>query len=237
MRPCLQGSAADGNTAPGYFEAGDVPCDRCPWAGVRGKSSAHRLGLCPTAPITPLSNAPHAGPPLRLKAVATMPTAWREPPTDILAQGRSLAAAKDGLPPCLSGAILVGMSSDASPCRIRSLLVACLAVGIICSGFSLPLVSSAEASVNTSSPPETCCCGLDGRCGMGCCVVQAPTAPDSPIPASRSNERPSSFSVLHSQAGLVGSGSGAVPRAQHALQAASLLPETSLQSLQVRLDV
>lgn len=126
------------------------------------------------------------------------------------------------------------MSSGASPCRIRSLLVACLMIGMICSGFSLPLISAAEASVTTSSPVQTCCCGLDSRCGMGCCVVQAPIAPDS-IPASRSHERPSSFSVLHSQAGLVGS--GAVPRAQHAVQAASLFVGTSLQSLQIRLDV
>lgn len=72
---------------------------------------------------------------------------------------------------------------------------------------------------------------------MGCCVVRAPVVPDSTVPTPRSNERPPIYSVPVSQTGLWSSQPKAISGAPHSARAADLLLETSLQSLQIRLDL
>lgn len=130
------------------------------------------------------------------------------------------------------------MSSDSFQSRFRSLVVIFSAVGMICSGFLLPLHANAETAARTvvSAPPvPNCCYALGGNCEVGCCAMQAPAV--SGVPASRSNERPPILSVPCSQAELLRSKPGSVAHAQHLLRAPDRLVETSLQSLQVRLDV
>lgn len=136
--------------------------------------------------------------------------------------------------------IMFGMSSRSSQDRVRPLIAIFLAIGVISSGFSRPLVAGAEAAVGTSlatSAPRTCCCGLDGSCGMGCCVLRAPVVPEAPIPASPSSERPSSSFVLVCQTELLSPEPPSVPRMADFEQADEQRFETSLQTLQVRLDI
>lgn len=72
---------------------------------------------------------------------------------------------------------------------------------------------------------------------MGCCVLQVPAVPEIPASTSPSSERSLSFSVLVCQTELLSPEPKSVPRGVASQHADDQLLETSLQTLQVRLDV
>lgn len=122
----------------------------------------------------------------------------------------------------------------------RKLLTACLAASLAFASLGPVVVFAAlEARPMSQNAQSECCCGsADGRCcGMTCCSVESPETPQNPVLPPERTESPRQLVVSSSWDGAATLNPSSSRFTLAAFEPAAPASETSLQDLQVRLDI